>query len=156
MRSWPVNAIQSSWLIASPALSTRVPGITLYEMRRLSPETGDSKHAGPLGSSGSSLHAKTFSVDRSRFFGGSPHSTTANSYEVRLSNTGPLYWIERRGDELVRHNTELGASWWSRAAVWFLSLIPIGWLLRLSVLRDRLRSGIRSQRRNPQAPSVCK
>jgi len=135
-------------------------GITLYEMRRLSGETGDSKHAGPLGSSGSSLHAKTFSVDRSRFFVGSfnfdPRSRKlntelgfvidsptlaqkieaafhdtipANSYEVRLSNAGQLCWVERRGDELVRHDKEPGASWWLRAAVWFLSLLPIEWLL---------------------------
>ena len=40
-------------------------------MRRLSPDAGERKLAGPLGSSGSSLHAKTFSVDRSRFFVGS-------------------------------------------------------------------------------------
>ncbi|MBP7587104.1 MAG: phospholipase D family protein [Vicinamibacteria bacterium] len=46
-------------------------GITLYEMRRLSPDADESKFAGPFGSSGSSLHAKTFSVDRSRFFVGS-------------------------------------------------------------------------------------
>jgi putative cardiolipin synthase len=46
-------------------------GIRLYEMRRLSPDAGERKLAGPLGSSGSSLHAKTFSVDRARFFVGS-------------------------------------------------------------------------------------
>ena len=46
-------------------------GITLYEMRRLSPDAGERDLAGPFGSSGSSLHAKTFSVDRSRFFVGS-------------------------------------------------------------------------------------
>jgi putative cardiolipin synthase len=40
-------------------------------MRRLSPDADESKFAGPFGSSGSSLHAKTFSVDRSRFFVGS-------------------------------------------------------------------------------------
>jgi cardiolipin synthase C len=135
-------------------------GITLYEMRRLSPEKDDSKRAGPLGSSGSSLHAKTFSADRSRFFVGSfnfdprsrklntelgfvidspalaqrieaafHESIPANSYEVRLSNTGKLYWIERRGDELVRHEKEPGTSWRLRAAVWFLSRLPIEWLL---------------------------
>ena len=135
-------------------------GITLYEMRRLSPEKDETKRAGPLGSSGSSLHAKTFSVDRSRFFVGSfnfdPRSRKlntelgfvidspalaqkieaafhenipANSYEMRLSNTGKLYWIERRGDELVRHEKEPGTSWWLRAAVWFLSRSPIESLL---------------------------
>ena len=53
----------------------------------------------------------------------------ANSYEVRLSNDGGLYWVERRGEELVRHNKEPGTSAWLRAAVWFLSLLPIDWLL---------------------------
>jgi putative cardiolipin synthase len=134
-------------------------GITLYEMRRMSPEKDD-KRTGSLGSSGSSLHAKTFSADRSRFFVGSfnfdprsrklntelgfvidssalaqkieaafHESIPANSYEVRLSDNGRLYWIERRGDELVRHDTEPGTSWWLRAAVWLLSLLPIEWLL---------------------------
>jgi putative cardiolipin synthase len=135
-------------------------GITLYEMRRLSPETDENKRVGPLGSSGSSLHAKTFSVDRSRIFVGSfnfdPRSRKLNtelgfvidspvlaqtieaafdenipasSYEVRLSGAGNLYWIERRGDELERHDKEPGTGWWLRAAVWLLSLLPIEWLL---------------------------
>jgi cardiolipin synthase C len=135
-------------------------GITIYEMRRLSPQKNENNRNGPLGSSGSSLHAKTFSVDRTRFFVGSFNfdprsrklntelgfvidspglaqrieeafraSIPANSYEVRLSDTGQLYWIERRGDELVRHNTEPGTSWWLRAAAWLLSLLPIDWLL---------------------------
>ena len=56
-------------------------------------------------------------------------SIPANSYEVRLSNTGQFYWIEHRGDKLVRHDKEPGTSWWLRAAVWFLSLLPIEWLL---------------------------
>src|SRR5258708_30094375 len=46
-------------------------GVTLYELRRLSPDTAPRKGAGPLGSSGSSLHAKAFSVDNSRVFIGS-------------------------------------------------------------------------------------
>ena len=135
-------------------------GVKLYEMRRLSPEQGNKERAGPLGSSGSSLHAKTFSVDRSRFFVGSfnfdprsrklntelgfvidspvlaqkieaafDSSIPANSYEVRLSDTGELYWTERRGDELLRYDKEPGTSFWLRAAVWFVSLLPIDWLL---------------------------
>jgi putative cardiolipin synthase len=48
---------------------------------------------------------------------------------MRLSNTGKLYWIERRGGELVRHEKEPGTSWWLRAAVWFLSRLPIESLL---------------------------
>jgi putative cardiolipin synthase len=129
-------------------------------MRRLSPEQRKNERAGPLGSSGSSLHAKTFSVDRSRFFVGSfnfdprsrklntelgfvidspvlaqkieaafNNSIPANSYEVHLSDTGELYWTERRGDELVRYDKEPGTSFWLRAAVWFVSLLSIDWLL---------------------------
>jgi cardiolipin synthase C len=53
----------------------------------------------------------------------------ANAYEVRLSDTGELYWLERRGEQLVRHDTEPGTSFWQRAGIWFLSLLPIEWLL---------------------------
>jgi cardiolipin synthase C len=102
-------------------------GMTLYELRRLSPDSGANTRAGLGGSSGSSasgLHAKTLSVDRSYIFIGSfnfdPRSAKlntemgfvidspalaqriaaafdstipANAYEVRLSETGELYWI---------------------------------------------------------------
>jgi putative cardiolipin synthase len=138
-------------------------GVTLYEFRRLSPDTGPSKSAGLGGSSGSSasgLHAKTLSVDRARVFIGSfnfdprsaklntemgfvidspalaqriaaafDSSIPANAYEVRLSDTGELHWIERREEQLVQHDTEPGTSFWQRAAIWFLSLLPIEWLL---------------------------
>jgi putative cardiolipin synthase len=135
-------------------------GITLYELRRLSPDTGKIESAGQYGSSGSSLHAKTFSVDRSRVFIGSfnfdQRSVNLNTemgfvidspalaqkiaaafddripndaYQVRLSDTGDLYWIERRQGELVRHDTEPGTSVWQRSGVWFMSLLPIEWLL---------------------------
>lgn len=135
-------------------------GITLYEMRRLSPGSREEKSAGPFGSSASSLHAKTFSVDRSRAFVGSfnfdPRSAHLNtemgfliespalarnmadafesriperSYQVHLSDSGALYWTERRGGEQLRHDTEPGAGFWKRAGVRFLSLLPIEWLL---------------------------
>jgi putative cardiolipin synthase len=135
-------------------------GITLYEMRLLSPGISRNKSAGPMGSSGSSLHSKTFAVDRSRVFIGSfnfdPRSSTlntemgfiidspalaqqiaaafnssipANAYEVRLSDAGRLYWIERQEGRLVRHDTEPGTSFWQRAGVWFMSVLPIEWLL---------------------------
>ena len=142
-------------------------GVTLYEMKRLSPQTekgddddDDNKGDDGILSSGSSLHAKTFAVDGLRVFIGSfnfdPRSrnlntelgfvidspalaqqidyafdTTipANAYEVRLSDDGDIYWLERRGNELVRHLTEPGTSFWLRTAVWVLSLLPIDWLL---------------------------
>ncbi|HEY9281011.1 MAG TPA: phospholipase D family protein [Eoetvoesiella sp.] len=135
-------------------------GIHLYEMRRLSPESEKNKNTGPFGSSGSSLHAKTFSVDRSRVFVGSfnfdPRSAKLNTelglviespalamqiaaafdkkiraaaYEVRLSDTGRLYWLEQVNGKSVRHDTEPGTSFWQRAGVKLLSLLPIEWLL---------------------------
>jgi cardiolipin synthase C len=138
-------------------------GITLYELRRLSPVTRVNRRArqgGSAGSSASALHAKTFAVDGARVFIGSfnfdPRSaklntemglvidspalaqtiaaafdTTipANAYEVRLSESGELFWIERQEGTRVQHDTEPGTSFWQRAGVWFLSLLPIDWLL---------------------------
>jgi cardiolipin synthase C len=136
-------------------------GITLYELRRLSPKTKKEKKGGSIGSSsGSSLHAKTFAVDGARIFVGSfnfdPGSAKLNTelgfvidsptlaqqsagtfdnviperaYQVHLSDTGQIYWTERRGEESVRFDTEPNTSFWLRAAVWFLSLLPIEWLL---------------------------
>jgi putative cardiolipin synthase len=46
-------------------------GVLLYELRRSSSNVVARKQAGRFGSSGSSLHAKTFSVDRARVFVGS-------------------------------------------------------------------------------------
>ena len=46
-------------------------GVKLYEMKRFSDDRKFRDQAGPFGSSGSSLHAKTFSVDGSRIFVGS-------------------------------------------------------------------------------------
>ncbi len=58
-------------------------GIQLYEMRRLSPDVERNQSAGPFGSSGSSLHAKTFAVDGERMFVGSfnfdPRSINLNT-----------------------------------------------------------------------------
>lgn len=135
-------------------------GVTLYELRRLSPDTAPRESAGRRGSSSSSLHAKAFSVDNSRVFIGSfnfdPRSSTLNTemgfvidspalaqemevalssrfltsaYEVRLSDIGQLYWIERREGEWIRHDTEPGTSLWQRVEVWLMSMLPIDWLL---------------------------
>jgi putative cardiolipin synthase len=53
----------------------------------------------------------------------------ASAYEVRLSDAGKLYWIERREGESVRHDTEPGTSFWQRLEVWLMSMLPIDWLL---------------------------
>src|SRR5262249_19343464 len=58
-------------------------GITLYELRRAAEGAGSSKPEGVGGSSGASLHAKTFSIDRARVFVGSfnfdPRSAKLNT-----------------------------------------------------------------------------
>lgn len=46
-------------------------GVSLFELRRVADNGRSRAHTGPLGSSGSSLHAKTFGVDGSRVFIGS-------------------------------------------------------------------------------------
>lgn len=140
-------------------------GVQLFELRRAIADGGaatDGKRpqkeerAGPFGSSGSSLHAKTFAVDARRVFVGSlnfdPRSANLNTelgfviespvlaariesafltripqnaYEVRLSESGKLYWLERRGTEVIRHDTEPNLGWLARFGIWFLSLLPI-------------------------------
>ncbi|MCK9563814.1 MAG: phospholipase D family protein, partial [Bacteroidales bacterium] len=58
-------------------------GIRLYEMRRMATDRERKKVVGPLGSSGSSLHAKTYSVDGERVYVGSfnfdPRSVNLNT-----------------------------------------------------------------------------
>ena len=135
-------------------------GVRLFELRRKSPKSRGDKRVGPFGSSGSSLHAKTFSVDRSRVFIGSfnfdPRSAQLNTelgfviesptlaqeieaafndfipqnaYEVKLSDQGRLYWMERRGKKTIRHDREPGATFWKRTGIKLLSWLPIEWLL---------------------------
>lgn len=135
-------------------------GIRLYELRREAATPIDEDKHKIFGSSGSSLHAKTFSVDRSHVFVGSfnfdPRSADLNTemglvihspalaqqieaqfndriplsaYEVRLDENGQLYWLERRDGQLLRHDTEPGTTFWQRAGVYLMSLLPIEWLL---------------------------
>lgn len=135
-------------------------GVELYELRRVSTNDKRNESAGPFGSSGSSLHAKTFAVDHKRVFVGSfnfdPRSTHLNtemgfviespnlalqieqyfdneiikaSYEVRLSEAGNVYWLEHRSGNLIRYDSEPETGLLKRAVVWFLSLLPIEWLL---------------------------
>lgn len=135
-------------------------GIVLYEMRRQADSGQPRESAGPFGSSGSSLHAKTFSVDRQRIFVGSfnfdPRSANlntelgfvienptlastvetafdeaipANAYAVHLDEKGQLYWLERQGEQLIRHDSEPGAGPLKRFGVRLLEYLPIEWLL---------------------------
>lgn len=134
-------------------------GIELYEMKRLSDGPRD-KGSGPFGSSGSSLHAKTFTIDSEHVFVGSfnfdPRSAKLNTelgfvidspamamqintafndkvlaiaYEVKLTDDGDLYWIERKDGDQTRYDTEPHASLWRRIAVKIFSVLPIDWLL---------------------------
>jgi len=58
-------------------------GVELFEMKRMAGEVERNKSMGPFGSSGSSLHAKTFAVDGQRIFVGSfnfdPRSAKLNT-----------------------------------------------------------------------------
>jgi putative cardiolipin synthase len=51
------------------------------------------------------------------------------AYEVRLDPDGSLVWIERRGGEVIRHETEPGTTAVRRAVITLLSHLPIEWLL---------------------------
>ncbi|WP_374011340.1 phospholipase D family protein [Massilia sp. Se16.2.3] len=135
-------------------------GVTIYELRRMTQASARRRILGLRGSSASSLHSKTFSVDDARVFIGSfnvdPRSARLNTemgfvidspvlarrifdafaqrmpleaYEVRLSPAGRLYWLERRGAAVLRHDVEPGTSPGLRAGVWLMSLLPIEWLL---------------------------
>ena len=85
-------------------------GVILYESRRLSPEQQRSKSAGPFGSSGSSLHAKTFSVDGERIFVGSynfdPRSDHLNT-ELGFVINSPT--LARQIDSTFNHEIPLSA-----------------------------------------------
>ena len=152
-----VAAVHSGYAKRRKALLAA--GITLYELRS-SPGAPPTKGAGVMGSSGSSLHAKTFAVDGARVFVGSfnfdPRSAELNTemgfvidspelarkiaavfdgdvprnaYEVQLTGSGRLCWIERQEGALLQHRTEPGAGFWRRAGVRFLSMFPIERLL---------------------------
>jgi cardiolipin synthase C len=51
------------------------------------------------------------------------------AYEVRLSDAGDFYWVERQGERVRRHDTEPGTTFWQRAGVTVLSVLPVEWLL---------------------------
>ncbi|BDT57469.1 phospholipase D family protein [Massilia varians] len=56
-------------------------------------------------------------------------SIPETAYEVRLDEQGRLYWLERTGGKLRRHDQEPGTTVWKRAGVQLLSFLPIDWLL---------------------------
>jgi putative cardiolipin synthase len=52
-----------------------------------------------------------------------------DAYEVALTDTGKLAWLERRDEEIIHHDIEPGTTVWQRLAVWILSKLPIDSLL---------------------------
>lgn len=56
-------------------------------------------------------------------------SIPVSTYEVRLSEKGRLYWLERQGERQIRHDKEPHTSFWKRSVIFLLSKLPIEWLL---------------------------
>ena len=129
-------------------------GITLYESRRTQvgsqPKSGfagssdTSLHAKTFAMDGRRVFVGSFNFDpRSAhlntelgFVIDSPamageiaaafdRAIPANAYDVRLSPSGEPYWLERRGEQVLRTDDEPGTSFWQRAGVLFLSFLPI-------------------------------
>ncbi|MGO3742251.1 phospholipase D family protein [Kerstersia sp.] len=94
------NAMEATDVLAVHAgyAKYRVPlleqGIELYELRRHAGSERPKEKAGPFGSSGSSLHAKTFAVDGERLFVGSfnfdPRSAQLNTELGLVIESAPL------------------------------------------------------------------
>ena len=136
-------------------------GVVLYEMQRHPAQPKRMKRKKRfLGSSGSSLHAKTFSVDQKHVFVGSfnfdPRSANLNTelgfvidsprlarrinqafydeipahaYQVKLTRTGRVYWIEQTDAGVNTYTSEPKTSLWRRASTYMLYWLPIEGLL---------------------------
>ncbi len=135
-------------------------GVALYEMQSTASGGKDQvARLKPLGSSGSSLHAKTFAVDGERAFVGSfnfdPRSALLNtelgflidspvlaqqierSFETQVPKRSYTLGLSDNGEVVWRdfadppseHRVEPGSSWWSRAGLAVLGWLPIEWLL---------------------------
>ena len=58
------------------------------------------------------------------------HTIPDNTYQLGLSDSGHLYWIKRvKEGEQRRYEVSPGTTFLHRARVWFISLLPIDWLL---------------------------
>lgn len=81
MEATDVTAVHAGYMKYRKPLLNH--GVELFEMRRNNALKKPKEKAGPFGSSGTSLHAKTFSVDRKRVFVGSfnfdPRSAVLNT-----------------------------------------------------------------------------
>lgn len=52
-----------------------------------------------------------------------------SAYRLEIDADGDIDWIEKRGDQIIRHEHEPGAGPLKRGTAWFFSLMPIEWLL---------------------------
>jgi putative cardiolipin synthase len=138
-------------------------GVRLFELRRTTPAQHKRllRLRGSSGgsSSGSSLHSKTFSIDRMRLFVGSfnfdqrsAHLNTemgfiidspelaqisADAFDAQVPGSafevrlqnGRLQWIERDEGVETIHDTEPYTTRWQRIIVRILSWLPIEWML---------------------------
>ncbi|MFP7674493.1 phospholipase D family protein [Marivita sp. S0852] len=132
-------------------------GVGLYELRAEAAGPSDHDVMGPLGSSGSNLHAKTFAVDGARIFVGSfnfdPRSATLNTemgliiHSERMATAlhrafdqglGDLAWrvLLQDGHPVWRDpinqatlTQEPGTTWLKRLALRGIGWLPVEWLL---------------------------
>ena len=132
-------------------------GVELFELRRQAAPDAPADRFGPFGSSGSSLHAKTFAVDGARVFVGSfnfdPRSTTLNTEMGLLIDSermargmhdafdrgldglawrvelrdGEAVWIDPVSEAATRD--EPGSTALKRAALTVIGWLPVEWLL---------------------------
>ncbi|EKE45252.1 phospholipase D/Transphosphatidylase [Oceaniovalibus guishaninsula JLT2003] len=134
-------------------------GVELYELRRQAASITPRDKVGPFGSSGSSLHAKTFAVDAERIFVGSfnfdPRSTTLNTEMGLLIESpdlargaherfdrgldgmawrverldGKLIWTDPSDPGAAPLTSEPGGSPLRNAAITVIGWLPVEWLL---------------------------
>lgn len=131
-------------------------GVELFELQPQALTDATKHKLGPFGSSGSSLHAKTFAVDGQRIFVGSfnfdPRSATLNTEmgvlidSAQLASNlhqafdndfmGAAWRVEKRNGKLVwiepdtpPLTAEPGASLWRKIALKFIGWLPVEWLL---------------------------
>ncbi|MDO4682028.1 MAG: phospholipase D family protein [Lautropia sp.] len=133
-------------------------GVRIFELKRHATIVADKGQGGITGSSGASLHAKTFQVDGKQLFVGSfnmdPRSAALNTemgllmnspelaaqlqqalgkasshtYEVSL-HQGRLRWITIENGQEQVYDTEPHTSWLQRISVRVMGWLPIEWLL---------------------------
>ncbi|WP_241974293.1 phospholipase D family protein [Aliidiomarina minuta] len=72
------------------------------------------------------IESKELAEETARIFA---EEVPKQAYELRLSASGRMYWLERNTGQHVRHDREPGTSFGQRLSVRFFSWLPIDWLL---------------------------